>query len=100
MLVLWDKEALQSLSDTYSFWNRKTFSTSYSKKIELALDLFERELADDPYFLVRYIEDEDLYQRSFFKNRFYVYYSINEALGIISILYFRGAKQEPLFDFY
>jgi hypothetical protein len=62
--------------------------------------LFERELADDPYFLARYIEDEDLYQRSFFKNRFYVYYSINEALGIISILYFRGAKQESLFDFY
>lgn len=100
MLVIWDDEALNALENTYRFWNNKNKSTSFSEKIALEVDLLGKELADDPYFLARYIEKEDLYQKSFFKNRFYIYYQVDEALEIVYILYFRGAAQEPLFGFY
>jgi hypothetical protein len=39
-----------------------------------------------------------LYERSILNKRFFIFYNIREELDIIEIIYFRGAKQQPLED--
>ena len=95
MRVRWSTKAITELESTLDFWSQKNKSDAYSEKIAIEAENVQRELEEDPYFWARYIEEEDIYQRVFFKGKFVLYYQIKEE--IVMILRFRSTKQEPLY---
>lgn len=95
MRVRWSAKAITELESTLDFWSQKNKSDAYSEKIAIEAENVQCELEEDPYFLARYIEEEDIYQRVFFKGKFVLYYQIKEE--IVMILRFRSTKQEPLY---
>lgn len=95
MRVRWSAKAITELESTLDFWSQKNKSDAYSEKIAIEAENVQRELEENPYFLARYIEEEDIYQRVFFKGKFVLYYQIKEE--VVMILRFRSTKQEPLY---
>ena len=95
MRVKWSGKARTELENTLDFWSEKNKSNTYSEKIAIETEKVQREIGEDPYFLAQYIEDENVYQRIFFKRKFILYYEIKDDTVII--LRFRSTKQNPLF---
>ena len=83
MWVKWSGKARTELED------------SYSEKIAIETEKVQKEIEEDPYFLAQYIEEENVYQRIFFKKKFILYYEVKDDTVII--LRFRSTKQNPLF---
>ena len=95
MRVRWSGKAKTELENTLDFWSENNKSDSYSEKIAIETEKVQKEIAEDPYFLAKYIEEDNVYQRIFFKGRFLLYYEIKGDSVII--LRFRSTKQNPLF---
>ncbi|UZD39281.1 type II toxin-antitoxin system RelE/ParE family toxin [Capnocytophaga ochracea] len=95
MRVRWSGKAKTELENTLDFWSENNKSDSYSEKIAIETEKVQKEIEEDPYFLAKYIEEDNVYQRIFFKGRFLLYYEIKGDCVII--LRFRSTKQKPLF---
>ena len=95
MRVRWSGKAKTELENTLDFWSENNKSDSYSEKIAIETEKVQKEIEEDPYFLAKYIEKDNVYQRIFFKGRFLLYYEIKGDSVII--LRFRSTKQKPLF---
>ena len=95
MRVRWSGKAKTELENTLDFWRENNKSDSYSEKIAIETEKVQKEIEEDPYFLAKYIEEDNVYQRIFFKGRFLLYYEIKGDSVII--LRFRSTKQKPLF---
>ena len=93
--VKWSGKARTELENTLDFWSENNKSDTYSVKIAIETEKVQKEIEEDPYFLAQYIEEENVYQRIFFKQKFILYYEVKE--DIVIILRFRSAKQKPLF---
>ncbi len=93
--VKWSGKARTELENTLDFWSENNKSDTYSVKIAIETEKVQKEIEEDPYFLAQYIEEENVYQRIFFKKKFILYYEVKE--DIVIILRFRSAKQKPLF---
>ena len=95
MRVKWSGKARTELENTLDFWSENNKSNTYSVKIAIETEKVQKEIEEDPYFLAQYIEEENVYQRIFFKKKFILYYEVKE--DVVIILRFRSAKQKPLF---
>lgn len=95
MQVKWSGKARTELENTLGFWSENNKSDTYSVKIAIETEKVQKEIEEDPYFLAQYIEEENVYQRIFFKKKFILYYEVKE--DVVIILRFRSAKQKPLF---
>ena len=95
MRVRWSGKAKTELENTLDSWSENNKSDSYSEKIAIETEKVQKEIEEDPYFLAKYIEEDNVYQRIFFKGRFLLYYEIKGDSVII--LRFRSTKQKPLF---
>ena len=95
MRVKWSGKARTELENTLDFWSENNKSDTYSVKIAIETEKVQKEIEEDPYFLAKYIEEDNVYQRIFFKGRFLLYYEIKGDSVII--LRFRSTKQKPLF---
>jgi len=95
MRVKWSGKARTELENTLDFWSENNKSDTYSVKIAIETEKVQKEIEEDPYFLAQYIEEENVYQRIFFKKKFILYYEVKE--DVVIILRFRSAKQKPLF---
>ena len=84
MRVRWSGKAKTELENTLDFWSENNKSDSYSEKIAIETEKVQKE-----------IEEDNVYQRIFFKGRFLLYYEIKGDSVII--LRFRSTKQNPLF---
>ncbi len=93
--VKWSGKARTELENTLDFWSENNKSDTYSVKIAIETEKVQKEIEEDPYFLAQYIEEENVYQRIFFKKKFILYYEVKE--DVVIILRFRSAKQKPLF---
>lgn len=95
MRVKWSGKARTELENTLDFWSENNKSDTYSVKIAIETEKVQKEIEENPYFLAQYIEEENVYQRIFFKKKFILYYEVKE--DVVIILRFRSAKQKPLF---
>ena len=95
MQVKWSGKARTELENTLDFWSENNKSDTYSVKIAIETEKVQKEIEENPYFLAQYIEEENVYQRIFFKKKFILYYEVKE--DVVIILRFRSAKQKPLF---
>ena len=93
--VKWSGKARTELENTLDFWSENNKSDTYSVKIAIETEKVQKEIEEDPYFLAQYIEEENVYQRIFFKKKFILYYEVKD--DIVIILRFRSTKQNPLF---
>ena len=93
--VKWSGKARTELENTLDFWSENNKSDTYSVKIAIETEKVQKEIEEDPYFLAQYIEEENVYQRIFFKKKFILYYEVKE--DVVIILRFRSTKQKPLF---
>lgn len=96
MEVIWSPKAKNNLLETLEYWEIRNGSPEYSDKITEALRVLLNDIATNPYFIGRYSKTLNLYVRDILKGRFFIYFSINEALGVIEIEHFRSVKQKPL----
>ncbi|WP_311324691.1 type II toxin-antitoxin system RelE/ParE family toxin [Capnocytophaga sputigena] len=97
MKIKWSDEAIESYDETLDYWYYHNKSYDYSHKIISEVQKVKKEIKESPYFLAYYIEELRLYKRSFFKNKFSLYYEVNEEKEMIYIVYFRSNKQKPLY---
>ena len=95
MKIKWSTQAELSYLENLNYWDNRNKSHTYSDKIDEELSKLEQEISVSPYFLAQYIEEENVYQRIFFKKRFILYYEVKD--DIVIILRFRSTKQNPLF---
>jgi hypothetical protein len=94
MEVIWTNEADISYNENLEYWANRNQSNLYSKRIILETKKIESSIANNPYFLARYHENIGLYQRTFFKGKYSLYYKIEK--NSITIIHFRSNKQKPL----
>ena len=94
MEIVWTSKAEISYNHIV-YWAERNGSTTYSEKIISAVEEIEKEIETNPYS-GKYKERIGLYERSILNKRFFIFYNIREELDIIEIIYFRGAKQQPL----
>jgi plasmid stabilization system protein ParE len=95
MEIVWTSKAEISYNHNIVYWAERNGSTTYSEKIISAVEEIEKEIQTNPYS-GKYKERIGLYERSILNKRFFIFYNIREELDIIEIIYFRGAKQQPL----
>ena len=81
--VKWSGKARTELENTLDFWSENNKSDTYSVKIAIETEKVQKEIEEDPYFLAQYIEEENVYQRIFFKKKFILYYEVKEDIVII-----------------
>ena len=96
MEIRWTEEAIKHLENTLYFWSKHNYSDDYSNKIIRELKQVELAIAENPYFLARFIESIRLYQRHFLKGKFSLYYDIVEEENVVNIKFFRSSYQKPL----
>ena len=96
MEIRWTEEAIKHLENTLDFWSKHNYSDDYSNKIIRELKQVELVIAENPYFLARFIESIRLYQRHFLKGKFSLYYDIGEEENVVIIKFFRSSYQKPL----
>ena len=70
MEIRWTEEAIKHLENTLDFWDKHKYSNAYSNKIITELKQVELAIAENPYFLTKFIESVKLYQRHFLKGKF------------------------------
>ncbi|GJH41128.1 hypothetical protein RCZ04_16780 [Capnocytophaga sp. HP1101] len=96
MEIRWTEEAIKHLEETLDFWNKHNYSNIYPNKIISELNQVELAIAENPYFLAKFIESVRLYQRHFLKGKFSLYYDIIEEENVVIIKFFRSSSQKPL----
>lgn len=96
MDINWTEKAVWLLEDNLDYWINKNKSSEYSFKILDELNLIEKSISEDPYFLAKFKEEVKLYQRNFLNNKFALLYEINEEENLIIIKLFRNNRQRPL----
>ena len=96
MEIRWTEEAIKHLENTLDFWSKYNYSDDYSNKIIRELKQVKLAIAENPYFLARFIESIRLYQRHFLKGKFSLYYDIVEEENVVIIKFFRSSYQKPL----
>lgn len=96
MEVRWTEEASRLLEYTLDYWTERNKSPNYALKILEQVELVEKSISENPYFLARFIKKVKLYQRHFFNGKFALYYDILDEENVIIIKLFRSNKQEPL----
>jgi hypothetical protein len=92
--IEWSYEARIMITQTVNYWNERNQSYLYSNKILKEIDNLQKSILKNPYFLARYHENIGLYQRTFFKGKYSLYYKIEK--NNITIIHFRSNKQKPL----
>ena len=96
MEIRWTEEAIKHLENILDFWDKHNYSNAYSNKIITELKQVELAIAENPYFLTKFIESVKLYQRHFLKGKFSLYYDIVEEENVVIIKFFRSSYQKPL----
>ena len=96
MEIKWICDAEEDYYNTLTYWYKHNGSYTYSEKIMKAVEVLQREIAKNPYFLAKYSEHLGMYRRNFLDNRFVIYYKVIEDKNRIEIHYFRSTKQRPL----
>ncbi len=96
MEVIWMPDPEKDYLDTLNFWYKHNGSPTYSKKIDSAVKVLEKEIAKNPYFMAKFYEEFNLYRRTILKGRFLIFYEVKEEENLINILHFRSSYQQPL----
>ena len=68
MEIRWTEEAIKHLENTLDFWSKHNYSDDYSNKIIRELKQVELAIAENPYFLARFIESiiKDIFSKESF----------------------------------
>lgn len=78
MEIKWIYDAEEDYYNTLTYWYKHNGSYTYSEKIMKAVEVLQREIAKNPYFLAKYSEHLGMYRRNFLDNRFVIYYKVIE----------------------
>lgn len=92
--VVWTPTAEEAYFSNLEYWINRNKSNTYSLKLVEQVELIEKSISENPYFLAQYVDEIKLYRRIFFKGKFALFYGINEDK--ITIKYFRSNRQKPL----
>lgn len=95
--IVWTPTAEQEYFSTLEYWTFHNQSNTYSLKIIAEMDALLGKLAENPFFLSRFVQSINLYRRVFLKGKFIIYYDVVEDSKII-IKYFKSNYQKPLSD--
>lgn len=96
MEIRWTEEAAEKLEDNLDFWIEKNKSNEYSLKIIQQVELVEKAISENPYFLANYIKSLNLYKRNFFNGKFSLLYEVIEEQELIYIKLFRSNREKPI----
>lgn len=96
MHIDWTIGAGDSLRETLDYWVEHNGSIAYSNKILDEVLNVEKEIARQPLFLARFLDEIHLYRRTFFSGKFAIYFEILDEENRILIHHFRSSKQQPL----
>jgi plasmid stabilization system protein ParE len=96
--IIWTAKAEENYFYTLKYWIEHNKSTAYSEKIIDETENVELSILENPYFLSRYHRSLNLYQKLFFKQKFSIFYEINESDKKIVIKHFRNNKQKPFIE--
>ncbi len=94
--IIWTQQAKSSYFNTLKYWNNRNKSTLYSQKIIREVENLEFAIIKKPFFLSKYHKELNLYQRLFFKQKFSLFYELNEKEKTIIVKHFRSNQQKPL----
>lgn len=97
MELRWTDNAEEHYNDTLEYWYKHNKSFDYSKKIALEVLKIEKSIIEKPYSSSQYSETLNLHRKSFFKEKFSLFYQIDEEENVIWIIDFRSNRQKPLF---
>ncbi|MFC2719288.1 MAG: hypothetical protein ACFN40_01810 [Bacteroidota bacterium] len=96
MHIDWTIGAGDSLRETLDYWVEHNGSIAYSNKILDEVLNVEKEIARQPLFLAKFLDEIHLYRRTFFSGKFAIYFEILDEENRILIHHFRSSKQQPL----
>lgn len=96
MHIDWTIGAGDSLRETLDYWVEHNGSIAYSNKILDEVINVEKEIARQPLFLAKFLDEIHLYRRTFFSGKFAIYFEILDEENRILIHHFRSSKQQPL----
>ena len=96
MQIDWTIGAGDSLRETLDYWVEHNGSIAYSNKILDEVLNVEKEIARQPIFLAKFLDEIHLYRRTFFSGKFAIYFEILDEENRILIHHFRSSKQQPL----
>lgn len=96
MHIDWTIGAGDSLRETLDYWVEHNRSIAYSNKILDEVLNVEKEIARQPLFLAKFLDEIHLYRRTFFSGKFAIYFEILDEENRILIHHFRSSKQQPL----
>ena len=96
MHIDWTIGAGDSLRETLDYWVEHNGSIAYSNKILDEVLNVEKEIARQPLFLAKFLDEIHLYRRTFFSGKFAIYFEILDEENRILIHHFWSSKQQPL----
>ncbi len=96
MHIDWTIGAGDSLRETLDYWVEHNGNIAYSNKILDEVLNVEKEIARQPLFLAKFLDEIHLYRRTFFSGKFAIYFEILDEENRILIHHFRSSKQQPL----
>lgn len=97
MEIIWTPQADKDFQNTLDFWDEYTGSPLYSNKIETEIINLLKEISNpNALYYGRYSKNLNLYVRGILKNRFLIYFDVDEENSKIEIVHFRSSQQQSL----
>ncbi len=92
--IKWTTKANLAYLQTLVYWREHNKSNSYSLKIQRKVAKLVKDLEKNPFFLSRYWQNKDVYQRIFFKGKFSIFFQITNETTV-NIIHFQSNSQKP-----